>query len=492
MTTRRQALIGATAALLAAGAARAKPNIIRGLPKRPEIQPADTAVTAFAGRARLGPANTPSLLYSFGDYVRLFGGLDPRFPLGQAVYDFFQNGGSQAVLLRLKGSEVQGTAKLVIGGLRLKACAPGAWGNDITATVVARADGSFALIVTEGSHTETYGRVTFGGAFAIDTVLEQNSTLVRWSGDPGKPGDAITAATTQTFSGGTGGTALTPADYVAGMEALTASDFNLLCVPADQPGGDTDPAVYQAAHALCIQRRALLIADAPAAWLTAGDAQTGIAATGLAGASNAALYFPRIVVADAYGGANLTVSACGAIAGVYARTDSQRGVWAAPAGLNAGLTGALDVSAPLTDAQASALNALNINSLRRFNGAAPVVWGARTLSTFEEMRYVSVLRTGQFIENSVRQGTQWAQTPGPFRVIYRGQLSAQVSAFMMRLFKQGAFQGATPDQAFVVRCDGSTTTDADAAAGRVNILIGFAPLKPAEFVFMRIVLQRQV
>ncbi len=489
MTTRRQALIGAAATLLAAGTARAKPNIIRALPQRPDIQPADTAVTAFAGRARLGPASTPTAIYGFSDYVRQFGGLDARFPLGQAVYDFFQNGGSRAVMLRLKGAEAQGTAKLVIGGLRLKACAPGAWGNDITATVVARTDGSFALIVTEGSHTETYGRVTFGGPVAIDTVLEQNSILVRWSGDPGKPGDAITAATTQTFSGGTGGTALTPADYVAGMEALAASDFNLLCVPADQPGGDTDATVYQAAHALCIQRRAMLIADAPAVWRTAGDAQTGMAATGLTGASNAALYFPRIVVPDAAGGANRTVPVCGAIAGVYARNDAQRGVWASPAGLNAGLTGAVDLSTPVSDAEATALNAINVNTLRRFNGAAPVVWGARTLNTWDEMRYVSVLRMSHFIENSVRQGTQWAQTPGPFRVIYRGQLSAQVSAFMMRLFHQGAFQGATPDQAFVVRCDGSTTTDADAAAGRVNILIGFAPLKPAEFVYVRITLQ---
>ena len=487
MTTRRQVWTGATAALMAAGAARAKPNIIRGLPKRPEIQPADTAVTAFAGRVKWGPANTPTVVTSFSDYVFQFGKPDARFPLSQAVQDFFTNGGKRAVILRLKGAEELGLAKLVIGGLRLKARAPGAWGNDITATVVARGDGSFALIVTEGSRTETYGRVTFGGVFPIDKVLEENSDLVRWSGDPGKPGDTIKAVDTQTFSGGTGGTALTAADYVAGMEAL--GDFNLLCVPADQPGGDTDASVYQAAHALCIQRRAMLIADAPAAWRKAGDAQAGLAATGLAGASNAALYFPRIVVADAYGGANLTVAACGAVAGVYARTDSQRGVWASPAGVNAGLTGALDVSAPLTDAQASALNALNVNTLRRFNGAAPVVWGARTLNTWDEMRYVSVLRMSQFIENSVRQGTQWAQTPGPFRVIYRGQLSAQVSAFMMGLFKKGAFQGATPDQAFVVRCDGSTTTDADAAAGRVNILIGFAPLKPAEFVFMRISLQ---
>lgn len=292
------------------------------------------------------------------------------------------------------------------------------------------------------------------------------------------------------------GAPLQPADYIgdaatgSGLHALARIDaFNLLCLPPDVPGGDVAPEVWRAALAQCVQRRAMLLVDAPAAWddSAALPSAAALAALGLDGdaARNAALYYPRLVQPGAPGAMSRRPRVpCGAVAGLYAATDLSRGVWKAPAGLEVALRGGLLPSRVLTDAQQAQLNVLGINCLRRFPQGS-VVWGARTLAgadtRADAYKYVPVRRMALHLHDSLERGLAWTVfEPNDETLWARVRLAA--TAFLQGLFREGAFQGATPREAYLVRCDAATTTAADVAAGRLRLLVGFAPLKPAEFV----------
>jgi phage tail sheath protein FI len=283
-----------------------------------------------------------------------------------------------------------------------------------------------------------------------------------------------------------------------GLYALDKADlFNLLCIPPDTREGDTPPAVYQTAMAYCAERRALLIVDSPAAWsadagTAAAMARDGLGALGLSGeaARNAALYFPRVLEADPLRHSQLdTFVPCGHVAGIMARTDTTRGVWKAPAGLHAAINGIQGLNVTLNDAESGMLNPLGINSLRAFPGSGCVVWGARTLrgadQLADEYKYVPVRRAALFIEESVYRGTRWAVVEPNAEPLW-SQIRLHVGAFMHNLFRQGAFQGSTPREAYFVTCDEATTTQDDINLGIVNIVVGFAPLKAAEFVVLTI------
>jgi phage tail sheath protein FI len=181
--------------------------------------------------------------------------------------------------------------------------------------------------------------------------------------------------------------------------------------------------------------------------------------------------------------------ASGAVAGTWARTDTQRGVWKAPAGLEASLVGVPSFSVPLTDDENGELNPLGINCLRSFPVYGRVVWGARTLrgadQLADEYKYVPVRRTALFIEESLYRGLKWVVFEPNDEPLW-SLIRQNVTAFMQDLFRQGAFQGSTPQQAYLVKCDSETTTSLDQQRGVVNIVVGFAPLKPAEFVIIRI------
>ena len=177
------------------------------------------------------------------------------------------------------------------------------------------------------------------------------------------------------------------------------------------------------------------------------------------------------------------------VAGVMARTDGQRGVWKAPAGLDASLNGVAGLSVEMTDAENGLLNPLGINCLRSFPVHGRVVWGARTLrgadAAADEYKYVPVRRTALYIEESLYRGLKWVVFEPNDEPLW-AQIRLNVGAFMHNLFRQGAFQGRTPREAYLVKCDRETTTQNDINLGIVNILVGFAPLKPAEFVIIRL------
>lgn len=403
--------------------------------------------------------------------------------------------------------------------LKLKAVTPGTWGNSlfvkadregITDEVAKRynlnREDLFNLVVFEnGVQKERFQNVSVKeGPRRIDRVLEEESVLIRTQNDlPEKPPkDTIDPIALR--HEGKDSDPLEARDYTGneaekeGLYALEKADlFNILCIPPDRREGDTPNEVYQAAMAYCVKRRAMLIVDPPADWgkikeTAAAKVKDGFNNLGLSGdmARNAALYFPRVLESDPLREGQIDVFVpCGIIAGVMSRTDINRGVWKAPAGLDASLNGIQGLQANLNDAENGMLNPLGINCLRSFPVAGRVIWGARTLrgadQLADEYKYIPIRRLALYIEESLYQGTKWVVFEPNDEPLW-SQIRLNVGSFMYGLFRQGAFQGTTPKEAYFVKCDKETTTQDDRNKGIVNILVGFAPLKPAEFVVIKL------
>jgi phage tail sheath protein FI len=271
--------------------------------------------------------------------------------------------------------------------------------------------------------------------------------------------------------------------------------FNLLCLPPLTRGeslADTDGglSVLSQATQYCRKRRAMLLVDPRLAWTQVAQVTGGVDTLKNLRDENAALFFPLLKMSDPLKENRLEEFApCGAVAGVFARTDAQRGVWKAPAGLDATLIGVRELSLKLTDGENGQLNPLGVNCLRTFPAAGHVVWGARTLKGDDrltsEWKYIPVRRLALFLEESLYRGTQWVVFEPNDEPLW-AQIRLNLGAFMHNLFRQGAFQGKSPREAYFVKCDNETTTQNDINLGIVNIVVGFAALKPAEFVIIKI------
>lgn len=489
-----------------------------------------TSITAFIGRAKRGPVNKAITINSFADFERIFGGLDLDSSMSYAVRDFYLNGGSQAIIGRLfqanAGDET--LAVLTVDTLSLVAAYKGAWGNNLRARVdyavsaeVATAQGlvetdlfNISIQDTATGVTERYLNVSVvDGPRRIDNVLENQSKLVRVLGAlpvarpapsdtpaPGeKPfGDNTPATNYVVTTQAVDSRALVANSYTGvgfsdakqGLYLLKQADlFNLLCLPAE---GSTDyPAgLLAAAIAFCEEERALLLIDPLSTWADKDAAKDGIDAYIGTRSKNAALFFPRLKQPNPLRDNQIEEYApCGAVAGVMARTDVQRGVWKAPAGIEATLRGLSGLTVNLNDAENGELNPLGINCLRSFPVIGKIVWGSRTLRgadiLADEYKYIPVRRLALFIEETLFRGTQWVVFEPNDEPLW-AQIRLNVGAFMNTLFRQGAFQGTTPSQAYFVKCDKETTTQNDIDRGIVNIVVGFAPLKPAEFVIIKL------
>jgi phage tail sheath protein FI len=289
-----------------------------------------------------------------------------------------------------------------------------------------------------------------------------------------------------------------------GLWALDGADsVQLLCIPpfAFGANGDVGVQTRRAAADYCLARRAMFIVDPLSGWSSAEavlSTTTGLASRiwGLPPSSNAALYFPRIRVADAARpGQTLECAPCGAIAGVYARVDAARGVWKAPAGEEAALRGATGLSVAITDAQNGPLNARGVNCLRTFPSKGLLVWGARTLmgddALASEWKYVPVRRLALHIEWSLSDLIADVARTAAEGGIPNGEplwatLQQHSVTFLLGLFRAGAFAGSTPREAFFVKCDRTTMTQDDIDHGRLIVQVGIAPVKPAEFVIFAI------
>ena len=470
-----------------------------------------TSVTAFVGRALRGPVDDPVAISSFAEFDRTFGGQWADSALGQQVADFFRQGGGAAVVVRVHKSKTNDTASLVLGGspnqLTLAAASPGAWGAQLSALLNRQTrDPSdtrlYHLEVTDAgaNRTEVYDNVSTDTASSrrLDLVLKQQSTLVRVSGSM-PTGEITSTAVTQTATNGNDGDPISKdqisdsslEDPKKGLFALLKADpINLLVIPPYTNAGDIEVEVRTAALTYAEDHAAVFVMDPPAGWTTRALAVTGANAASFTTSNHAALYFPRVQQPDpTRDGMMTTVGAAGAVAGIIASTDATRGVWKAPAGLDARLTGVEALSVPLTDDDIGFLNPIGVNCLRVTPGVGHVVWGARTREGADRLssqwKYLPVRRLALYIEQSLYQGLQWVVFEANDEPLW-SQIRLNVGSFMNQLFRQGAFQGTSPRAAYFVKCDKDTTTQADRDLGVVNIDVGFAPVKPAEFVILRL------
>jgi uncharacterized protein len=365
-----------------------------------------TSVTAFIGRALKGPVKYPQLIHNFEHYKRIFGGLWKPSNMSYGVYQYFQNGGKEALIVRVAQNE-------------------------------------------NGTPDDD------GGPF-----------------DDMKIDDALSV-----FN--------------------KADIFSLLCIPPFNPKTNTTPtSIYDKALAYLEneKKRVILIIDPPRDWKRSHDpiGKMGVNSSEFLKLHNrnAVVYFPRLLANDPLENNNQREFVpCGAVAGIFARTDSVLGVWKSPAGIEATLRGVPDLTVRLSDKENGELNARGINCLRVLPRTGVVIWGARTMHRLGgpvyQWKYIGVRRLALFIEESLYRGTQWIVfEPNDERLW--SQVRLNLGQFMNDMYKSGAFQGKTPKDAYFVKCDNETTTQTDICNGIINIVVGFAPLKPAEFVVVRI------
>ena len=350
------------------------------------------------------------------------------------------------------------------------------------------------LVVTAGGRADTSIAIANSGIDTTATSIGFPNTLplrpipnvAAYSPSSGGPTLAQLAG-----ANGSDGTAPSETEVIGdetantGIYALTHVDlFNLLVLPDDVAANSTT--VMSTAMTYCEKRRAFLIVDPPTSVNTLPAAQDWISDPGTPKSPNAAAYFPRLKIPDPMQGYRpRAMDSAGTMAGLYARTDASRGVWKAPAGTEATLRGPTGVDVPLNDPEQGTLNPLGLNASRALPVYGNVVWGARTLHGADQLasqwKYIPVRRLALYIEESLFRGTKWAVFEPNDEPLW-AQIRLSVGSFMHGLFRQHAFEGSAPRQAYLVKCDSETTTQSDIDLGIVNIIVGFAPLKPAEFV----------
>lgn len=337
------------------------------------------------------------------------------------------------------------------------------------------------------------------------TAYEPDQTVAMTAGNAAgldlDAGNQVINAQQYELGGGNDGAVPGPTEIIGsnalepptGMLALDNVDlFNILCLPAAADLDETQRnAVYSNAVNYCEQRRAICIVDIPSGTNTLTemtDLMADLEAAGLR-SENAAIFYPRVRIPDPTDDFRLRdIGASGTMAGIFARTDTARGVWKAPAGIDSGLEGVSELDAQVNDGQNGVLNPLGINALRTFPVYGTIAWGSRTMvgadALASEWAYIPVRRLALMLEESLFRGTQWVVFEPNDEPTW-ANIRMNIGAFMNGLFQQGAFQGATARDAYYVRCDSETTTQNDIDQGIVNIEVGFAPLKPAEFVVIR-------
>jgi phage tail sheath protein FI len=331
-----------------------------------------------------------------------------------------------------------------------------------------------------------------GGAFDFALAGSYLEAATRTNVKAYRPGAAIGAFTAGSLPG-TNGIAPNLATYDAAYTVARRDVdlFNILMLPRNVGQTDNDRATYWgAASAFAKERRAVLLMDPRSDWQDVTQARAGLTALRNGVVKDyTAIYWPRIVINDPVTGAERRIDPAGTVAGICARIDASRGVWKAPAGLEAALIGARALDRRMSDQENGVINPEALNALRGFPSGI-VVWGARTMDGFDnsgntDYRYLPVRRTALMIEESLYRGLKFAVFE-PNDAPLWGQIRLAAGAFMNGLFRQGAFQGQKASDAYFVKCDAETTTQTDINLGIVNVLVGFAPLKPAEFIVLTV------
>ncbi|HLL37218.1 phage tail sheath family protein [Streptomyces sp.] len=487
------------------------------------IEGVGTAVAAFVGFAETGPFHTPTLVTSWDQYTQLFGGFTEGTYLAHAVYGYFANGGGAAYIVRIGGSAEDASAPAAggdratepkaaqpaeLGGF-LVAARPGASGLSVE---IADADGEnppedrFKLLVRQGTQVvETYEASARKNVKGYLVTQARSSKLIEVTEQQGAPQSrpanqtvALADAPAAPAAPGSGEVArLGPAEYVGDAGARTGfggletiDEITMVAVPdlmSAYQRGDIDAegvrTVQLAVISHCEQMGdRVAVLDTPPG-LTAQQARTWRNDEAGFDSRYAALYYPWVRVFDPAAGRNTTVPPSGHIAGVWARSDAERGVHKAPA--NEVIRGAVDLELRLSKGEQDLLNPIGVNCVRAFPGRGIRVWGARTLSSDPAWRYLNVRRLFNYLEESILLGTQWVVfEPNDDRLW--SSIRRNVTAFLTEEWRRGALFGRTAEEAFYVKCDRDNNPQESIDQGRVVCEIGVSPVKPAEFVVFRL------
>lgn len=478
------------------------------------IEGVGTAVAAFVGLASSGPFNSPQLVTNWTQFTSAFGGFVEGSYLAHAVYGYFNNGGGTCYVVRVgEGTAAAPVARAELPsatdpslvGYHVTARDSGSPGNDVTLEVGEPSEeapeDTFRLVVRRGAQEEVFDDVTTRAtAQHVVKVVNATSKLIQIE-EVGRAPVAARRPAPGTYTL-TGGTEVAPAtidagDYIGSSDTRTGfggllqiDEITMLAVPDLMSAYQKElidlegvQAVQQAMidHCKLLNDR-MAILDPPPNHNAQQIKEWRVDKAGYDSAF-AALYWPWIKVADPLNGGTMLVPPSGHIAGVWSRTDTTRGVHKAPA--NQVVNGALALETQITREEHGLLNPEGINAIRSFPARGIRIWGARTLSSDPEWRYVPVRRLFNFIEESILEGTQWVVfEPNDFDLWQR--IRRTVGAFLLRLWRDGALFGATPEQAFYVKCDEETNPPEVIDAGQVVIEVGIAPVKPAEFIIFRV------
>ncbi|MEU7082764.1 phage tail sheath family protein [Streptomyces achromogenes] len=487
------------------------------------IEGVGTAVAAFVGFAETGPFHTPMLVTSWDQYTQLFGGFTEGTYLAHSVYGYFSNGGGAAYIVRIGGSAEDASAPAAAAGGRpgaraaqpvelggfLIAARPGATGVSVE---IADADGEnppedrFKVLVRQGDQVaETYEVSTRKNVKGYLVTQARGSRLIEVSEQQGAPQTRpanqtvpLAEAPAAPAPAGNGAVArLDPSEYVGDAGARTGfggletiDEITMVAVPdlmSAYQRGDIDAegvrTVQLAVISHCEQMGdRVAVLDTPPG-LNAQQVRTWRNDEAGYDSRYAALYYPWVRVFDPAAGRNTTVPPSGHIAGVWARSDAERGVHKAPA--NEVIRGAVDLELRLSKGEQDLLNPIGVNCVRAFPGRGIRVWGARTLSSDPAWRYLNVRRLFNYLEESILLGTQWVVfEPNDDRLW--SSIRRNVTAFLTEEWRRGALFGRTADEAFYVKCDRDNNPQESIDQGRVVCEIGVSPVKPAEFVVFRL------
>ena len=481
------------------------------------IEGVGTAIAAFVGMAPQGPFNSPTLVTNWTQFTQSFGGFMEGSYLAHAVYGYFNNGGGAAYVVRIgsdgKGVQPPARGELTSGttagasSYQFSALDKGSAGNDITVEVADAAEGppeeTLKLVVKRaGKVVEEFDNLTIKkGKQNVATLVNAQSKVVQIeeTSTPGAVERRPATGSSVSLSGGglTVPAQLSPVDYVGdsadrtgfgGLEAI--EEVTMVSVPdimaAYQQGlidSEGVKAVQLAMIAHCeLMGDRMAIIDSPPG-LNAQQVKEW--RTDKAGYDSkfAALYWPWIKVFDPATGANTMIPPSGHMAGIWGRNDQTRGVHKAPA--NEIVRGAITLETNITKTEHDLLNPVGVNVIRTFPGRGIRVWGARTLSSDPAWRYINVRRLFNYLEESVLLGTQWVVFE-PNDLELWGRIRRTINGFLYRVWSDGALFGATPDEAFYVKCDSETNPPEFIDAGQVTCEIGICPVKPAEFVVFRL------
>lgn len=483
------------------------------------IEGVSTSTAGFLGPTERGPTS-PRLVTNFSDYQSKYGGFVEGSYLAYGVEGFFRNGGQRCFIGRIIGAgAATATATLTrteddtsTDVMDITAVGPGTWGNNVAviiedATLSKPTNQLFKLTVMYWKSMETPEEESPTDEQWVDAqennpaeVIEiydnlspaesssdfyqkrindiSNLIIVEKTAD-GPPDTDVTVLLT----GGTAGSAIGLSDYqgsgtVGSRTGLAAfeevDEISILCVPDENSvTGLTDSIVSHCENMK--DRFAILQAAQSAGPISTLEPPND--------SKYAAFYYPWIYMMDPVTNIKKLVPPGCHMAGVYARSDTERGVHKAPA--NEVMRGAQELQFALTKSEQDILNPKGVNCIRAFKGRGIRVWGARTTSSDPLWKYLNVRRLFLYLEESIEEGTQWVVFESNNEKLW-SRVKQTVTQFLTRVWRDGALMGLTPEEAFFVKCDRTTMTQDDIDNGRLIVMIGVAPVKPAEFVIFRI------